>query len=211
MEPNTKINTFLIVKEKINKYIWERKGIHLASALIPLSYLLLSKLQFIFLVSFLLCFALIVEFLRFRNPTFQKLFFRFVGRLLWKEEDKRLTGATALLIGALICAIFLPKQIVITVLLFLAFGDTFAYLVGHTFGKIKICGEKTLEGTLAFLVVSIIIVFLVHNSNLFIGIIGAVVGCIVELFPWDIDDNLSIPLISGLVMEICLIVLNIKY
>jgi len=153
---------------------------------------------------------------------FKRLFFRFVGSLLWKEEGKRPTGVTTLLIGALICAIFLSKQIVITVLLFLSFGDTFAYLVGHTIGKIRVCGEKTLEGALAFLGTGIVIImwerlpsldslFSPHLSgepvNLLIGLIGAVAGCIVELLPWNVDDNLSIPIISGIVMQILLIIL----
>ena len=173
-----------------------------------MSYFLLSKLQFVLLVGSLLCLALIIEFLRFRNPTFRKLFFRFVGRLLWKEEDKRLTGATALLMGDLICAIFLSRPIVVAAMLFLALGDTFAYLVGHALGKIKVCEEKTLEGSLAFLVVGIVIVFLIPNFNPLIGIIGAVAGCAVELLPWDVDDNLSIPLISGLVMQVSSVLLG---
>ncbi|MDI6840813.1 MAG: hypothetical protein QMD71_08230 [bacterium] len=182
-----------------------RKGIHLTASLIPLSYYLFSRFQFITFISFIAVIALIMEYLRFKNIKFKSLFYRAVGKLLWDKESKTLTGATAFIIGALICAIFfLEKPVVVSALLFLTVGDTSAYLVGNTIGKIKIFGKKTLEGGFILLLVSIVIVRLIPGMKLTIGLIGAVVACIVELLPWDVDDNLSIPIISGAVMEFIL-------
>ena len=144
---------------------------------------------------------MVVELLRFKNPKFKTIFFKLVGNMLWKNEDRRLTGATTLLIGALVCALFFSKQVAITSLFFLAIGDTLAYVIGYSIGKTNIMGKKTLEGGLAFFTSSVIVVLIMRSINPIVGIAGAFIGCLVELLPWEIDDNLSIPIIAGVVME----------
>ncbi|MCK4352597.1 hypothetical protein KAW65_04235 [candidate division WOR-3 bacterium] len=194
----------IYMNSNINKYILARKGIHLGAALIPLSYYIFSRQQFIIFVSSLALTAIIIEVARFKNPKFKNLFYRIFGKLLWNNESKSLTSATIFILSSFICGIFFQKQVVITALLFLTFGDTISYSVGNTIGKIKIFGKKTLEGGIAFFLVSVIIAWLVQDMIFWVGLIGAVVACIVELLPWRVDDNLSIPIISGVIMELIL-------
>ena len=188
---------------KLNKYIWARKTIHLSSALLPILYYhFFSRRQFFFIVTVLLGIALLTEFLRFKNKKFAITFYKLFGNMLWKQEYHTLTGSTTFLIGALVSTVLFPKSITVTVLLFLTFGDTIAYFVGNTIGKIKIFGEKTLEGAIACFLMSFLIVLIIPDIKLWHGILGALIASIVELLPWRIDDNFSIPIISGALLQL---------
>ncbi len=187
----------------MNKYILIRKSLHILVGIIPLSYFLLTKTGFILLTGILLLFALVLEILRFKIPLFKKLFYKVVGNLLWDREKRVLTGATTFLFSSFICAIFFSKPVVIASLLFLAVGDTTAYLVGSTLGKRKVLGIKSIEGGLASFLISIPIIF-IAGLALPIGITGALMSSVIELLPLKIDDNLSLPLIAGAIMELIL-------
>jgi dolichol kinase len=75
-------------------------------------------------------------------------------------------------------------------------ADGAAAIVGKSFGRRRLIGKKTLEGTLALICVAFVV------SVWFVGwavaLIGAVIAGLVELMP--VDDNLSIPIFLGLAM-----------
>lgn len=190
---------------RLNKYIWIRKGIHLLAFILPLSYYyFFARYQFILISLILALIAGIIEFTRFKNVKFNLIFYKLVGNLLWQHESKTLTGSTTFIIGVLVSAIFFSKPVVVAVLLFLTLGDTIAYLVGNTVGEIRIFGKKTVEGAVAFLIISIFIAWAIPDIKFWPGLFGAIIACIVELLPWKVDDNLSIPLISGTTMQLLL-------
>jgi dolichol kinase len=110
---------------------------------------------------------------------------------------------------ALVLLIFLfPSPAVIMGILILGFGDPAAAIVGKNFGKTKIYCEKSLEGSLGFLLVS----FAVGLPYLFwrtpLGLLDATlcalsaafVGALTELVSEKVDDNLTIPLAVGFVV-----------
>ena len=78
-------------------------------------------------------------------------------------------------------------------------GDMSAALVGKMWGRTKLLGKKSLEGSAACFVVCVLIALV--KLNPVIAIIGALVATIVELIPFPIDDNLTVPLVSGAVMH----------
>lgn len=185
---------------RLNKYILIRKGIHLGVSAIPLSYYIFSRQRLLFIVVSLVIIALVVEVLRFRNAWFKAKFHSIFGRLLWEKERRALTGATFFLISAAVSIFFFSKPVAVAVLLFLAVGDTVAYIVRDIVGRVPLFGKMRPEGILASFLVCIPIVLLVPELPVKIGLIGVVVSSMVEVLPW-IDDNLSIPLITGIVME----------
>ncbi len=90
----------------------------------------------------------------------------------------------------------------------LGFGDPAAALVGRRFGRHKLVNNRSLEGTITFAVVSMLILFAVFSTlhaslgwtNIIaVSIASAVAGAIAELFSRRLDDNFTIPLVSGLV------------
>eukprot|EP00455_Lapot_gusevi_P002787 TRINITY_DN1114_c0_g1_i11.p1 TRINITY_DN1114_c0_g1~~TRINITY_DN1114_c0_g1_i11.p1 ORF type:complete len:124 (+),score=37.08 TRINITY_DN1114_c0_g1_i11:285-656(+) len=104
----------------------------------------------------------------------------------------------------LVITLFHPL-IAITSILYLIFGDLIAALVGISFGRVKIPGtKKSLEGSLAMLVICVLVgLFMFHSVPLseYLAFVGALVATLVELHPpFGIDDNLSIPFLSGLAL-----------
>jgi len=79
----------------------------------------------------------------------------------------------------------------------LAVGDSFSTLFGLKFGRHKIRKNKTLEGSLACFLGSFAVGLFFVNPIL--SITGAMAASIAELSP-KINDNLTIPLVSGIVM-----------
>ena len=90
--------------------------------------------------------------------------------------------------------------IAVAALLFLSIGDSFAAIVGKLFPIIRI-GNKTLSGTFSGFIVSSLFVLLVNQSILPIVILsGSIVAMVVELIPSRLNDNLTMPISSGLIM-----------
>lgn len=186
-----------------------RKLIHLFSLSIPIIYYFIPTKTSITILAALTIFALIIDSGRFFSKSFARLFYKIFGFLLRKHEldneKKNLTGATYVLISALLCAIIFPKVIFVTAFTILIISDTSAALVGRKFGKNKFL-RKSFEGTLAFFISASVVIFLTPKISYFpmeywIGIAGALVGAIVENVSYGFaDDNLSIPLSVGITM-----------
>lgn len=186
-----------------------RKLIHLFSLSIPVIYYFIPTSLSITILAILTFIALAIDLGRFFSESFAKFFYKLFGFLLRKHEvDERkrnLTGATYVLISALICAIIFPKVIFVTAFTILIISDTMAALIGRKFGKIKFL-RKSLEGTLSFFISASIVVFFTPKVGDFpteylIGIIAAFVGAIVENISYGFaDDNLSIPISVGFTM-----------
>tara|TARA_Y100000022_G_C12999391_1_gene261539 strand:- start:47 stop:430 length:384 start_codon:yes stop_codon:yes gene_type:complete len=118
------------------------------------------------------------------------------------EKKGEITGATWVFAGSLFTIILIPKPFCIVALFFLAVGDTFAALIGMSYPFIKI-GRKTLSGSIACFVTSCVIGLLFSFSlNISTIILGAFIATLTELSSIKINDNLSIPIFSGLSMYI---------
>ena len=112
----------------------------------------------------------------------------------------QLCGMSWLFIGYTIILVACDEYLVMLAMTVLVFCDAFAALIGQNFGKIKIC-EKTLEGTITFVLVGCVIVeifqhYLPGQFNSLHLIVAVIVAAITELISKNIrlDDNFSIPL-----------------
>jgi len=186
-----------------------RKLIHLFSLSIPIIYYFIPSSTSIAILFGLTIFALVVDGGRFISKSFAKIFYQAFGFLLRKheldKEKKNLTGATYVLLSALICALIFPKVIFVTAFTILIISDTTAALIGRKFGKRKFL-RKSFEGTLSFFISASIVVFFTPKVGDFpleymIGFIAAFVGAIVENISYGFaDDNLTIPISVGVTM-----------
>ncbi len=177
-----------------------RKSTHLAGLTIPVIYFFLDKPTMLIFVGLLTGFAFTVELTKWCSPRFADLFFRILAPLLRSHERKgAITGATYYLVSAFLCILFFAKVLAIVCIFFMVLGDTAAALVGKMWGKTKLIAGKSLEGSAACFIVCTIIALV--KLNPIIAIVGALVATLVELTPFPIDDNLTVPLISGAVMH----------
>ena len=187
----------------------KRKIIHLIGLLIPICYYFFRERDPIAIIILLSLTAIyfFLELLRLTNKRAQRYFLTHFSSLLRTHEKQKITGTGYYLLSGLLSVSLFKKELAIACLSFLVLGDMFAAIIGTRFGHKKIIAGKSLEGSLACfivcLVIGLFIAWLFPNYlNLKIIAIGAFVATIVELLPLGLDDNLTIPLISGLVMEI---------
>ncbi len=147
--------------------------------------------------------AIALEAARFRIPNLNRVLSRWLRPLLKSAEDRNLTGATYIAISALVAFLVFEKPVAIAAIFFLSLGDPAAALVGVRVGGPRILG-KSPWGTLAFFLVALAAAGVLSASDVLPfhwGLaVGAAVAALVELFPTRLDDNLTVPLVSGAVM-----------
>jgi len=121
------------------------------------------------------------------------------------EEQVREAAMTPFAIAVLLTILAVPKLAALIAIYTLAVADPLAAVVGIRFGRRRIAHNRTLEGSLAFLAVTVVVTALVLHwgtaasgptiagAAVAIGIAAA--GC--EILPLRIDDNLTIPIFVG--------------
>lgn len=113
-------------------------------------------------------------------------------------------GLIAYLIGAALVLILFEKDIAMASIMILALGDSFSRLVGP-FGRLKhpFNNTKFLEGLIAGLIAATL------GAMLFVSISEAIIasffamileGLDLKISKLKIDDNITIPLIAGMIM-----------
>jgi dolichol kinase len=112
-------------------------------------------------------------------------------------ETKFLSGPFWLFFAFGMTFLLFPLPIASAACTILVVGDAFSNIIGRRFGKIKIIGNRTIEGSLAFLVTAFAASLLFVSPAL--GFAGAAGGAIAELDGRP-NDNLLIPLVAACVM-----------
>ncbi|MBW2989001.1 phosphatidate cytidylyltransferase [Candidatus Woesearchaeota archaeon] len=179
----------------------KRKAIHVTILLIILLYSLLekniSKQMSLFVLVFILLFILLMEYIRLELnieiPVLQQI--------IRAKEERRMHGATYFLSATIISLAVFDFRIALAALLMAVFGDMFAAIIGHRFGKTLLFKNKTLSGCLAELVINLIVGLIVLN-NIYIITSMAFTATIVESFVSELDDNLFVPLFAGFVGQL---------
>ena len=180
---------------------WPRRLFHagVGTAIPVIAYFLPDPLP-VFFIGLLAAGSLALDLLRFRVSWLNRLFLYWLSLLLKKEEEARITGATYLLIAACISFLIYDKKIALAVLLFLSLGDPAAALVGKPTPGPRILGKSPV-GTVAFVGVSLLVLAVLATTGVlefqWVLVAAAVVAGLVELAPLPLDDNLTVPLISG--------------
>jgi len=187
----------------IIKSEFARKAIHLSNAIIPLSYYYFfsNKIDMIIVLASFLIFCFFIEIYRKNNLKLSRVFSNWFEFMMRDSEKKgELTGATWVFVGALFTILLVPDPFNIISLLFLSFGDTFAAIIGLKFPFIKL-GRKTLSGSIAGFFACLTIGLVIDIPITYeIIILGSFIAMFVEILPLPINDNVSIPIFSGLSM-----------
>ncbi len=184
----------------LNEY--KRKLIHLFNLAIPFSYLYVfpEKWVFVKLLSILMFLFIIFDILRHKVAWVKSLFTLFINSMLRShEQEGKLTGATWVMIGAVISIILFSKPVAIIALIFMSLGDSAAGLIGQRYGKHKIW-NKSWEGFFGGLFVCIIVGMNYSLLPMTISLSGAVAAMVMEILPIPLDDNFKIPLGAGAIM-----------
>ncbi len=150
--------------------------------------------------------VIVIDFMRLHINGIKEGFIIFFGSFLRRQELTKLSGATYLLLGCLVTSLLFRRPAVIAACTFVIVGDTFAALVGQNIKSPNISSNKTLLGSLSFLLtalLSAIILYFLPDSLPFSAlIIGAVSAALLEALPLPWNDNFSVPILTGIVISI---------
>jgi len=197
-----------------------RKAIHAGSAVFPVATVIVydlypasARLYLSGALAILAIVLLILDLLKARHSPFKSFMMRLFGKVLRKNElQGGMTASTVVVASAAFTILIFREEIAVVALLFLSLGDSAAALVGKHFGRIRLVGRRTLEGSLAALntclAVSLAVLWLSPEMGWYFTpltlLTGSVVATVSELVDLPLDDNFRIPVFAGLAMELVL-------
>jgi dolichol kinase len=178
-----------------------RKLYHLVGGLVLLSfYYLLGRDRALLFYAALFIVVLALDLMRLRMPAVNRFIFTRFRSFIRTSEEHKLTGTAPYVLGVGLTLYLYRTDLAALAICFLAFGDVAASTIGERYGRTKI-GNKSLEGSIAFVVAAVSAGFLLSLAGISViyGLIlaGAIIAASVELLPLPVNDNLVIPLVSG--------------
>lgn len=125
--------------------------------------------------------------------------------ILRDSERNKLAGSTAMLIGTTAIIFLFPRDVVLSTMLFFAVADPAASYFGVRYGRDKLIGNKSLQGTMAAFFACFFLALLyfyardLMRERLFIVcLLAAFAGAVSELIPVGrLDDNFIFPVLNA--------------
>jgi glycerol-3-phosphate acyltransferase PlsY len=199
---NIKKYNILGIKNE-NIILW-RVFIRPAAVLFPLLSYVISHDALILLIGIVLLISVIFDVLRLYVSKFASFFEKHFSKVYKKAEKKKVSSITGFLLGFFLTFFLFSREIAVTAVFFSIFGDMVAKFSGILFAKKKYY-NKSLEGAAGFFTSAFICVYFLSYLGVidfFPALIGASIATVVELLPLNIDDNISVPVISAFVMSL---------
>ena len=173
----------------------------MALALVPAAGWWLSFQVAVALCTLILAVSLAVEVARHRWPGLNRVLWQLLPTVFRSWEGRRVLGSTWFALGALLALLAFGRDVGGTAVLFLTWGDPAAEIVGRSFGPQT--GGKTMAGSLGCLAACLVAALVgigMGGLEPWTVLAGAVAATLVERWSPPPDDNLWIPVLSGLVM-----------
>ncbi|GAB5591301.1 Diacylglycerol kinase [Umbelopsis nana] len=170
------------------------------------------------------------EILRFTSSWFNSIYVAVLGPMMRKTEiSSRVNGVVYYLLGCIIVLYCFPKDIGSLSIVYLSWADPTASIFGRLFGQYTPkFSNKSLAGSLGAATVGALVTFQFYNHMMAHGyshpsytsnasvsltqlsLYGGFVAAFSEAIGGvaDVDDNLTIPVISGTLLWVALVVLG---
>lgn len=190
-----------------------RKIWHISTGSLALFFFLRSPLSQVWWASFIMGIAVAgftIDLVRNRVPGVNKFVLKVMGPLMRRSEREGISGLPFYALGVSISLFCFSRDIAVVSSMFLIFSDPISSFFGVLYGKDKILPNKSLQGAVAgFFTCYLITLFYAMNTTtlgthlLVYSIVAGLIGSASELVSaFNIDDNLTIPVLSGLGMTI---------
>ncbi len=191
------------------KHELSRKALHILALVIPAGMLVLDRNHSLLILGLASATALGVDILRARLAVVNYWILKIFGSLMRPGEKSDpeakviLNGSTWVLISAFLLVLIFPVHVAAVSFAMFIIGDGAAALAGRRYGRIFWGnGNKTLEGSAAFLGAAMLVVLIVPGVKFWIGAAGALAACLAEAMPGPLNDNLRAPLSAAVIMVI---------
>lgn len=185
--------------------LWRRLFHITAGSSIPIIGLLVNGSYIVVLSAALVGLAIGLELLRFAIPSLNRSLMSRLRYLFRPTEANKVTGATYMVIASLAAFLFFEREVAVAALLFNSVGDPLAGLVGSMARGPRLF-SKSWQGTATYLLAAVALAYLLFGTGqagpLWVLLVGAGVATLTELLPLPLDDNVSVPLVSGAVMAL---------
>jgi len=189
-----------------------RKIIHLSSVWMLFAiYFIPHNFVKLFFTVMLLAMVLFEIFVRY-IPSIRYVILKYARRIFRTNEISKdnlnITSSSYFVLAVVLANSFFSKEVAIISIAVMIFADAMAAVIGKKFGKTAIL-DKSLEGSLAFVVTSCALIYLLSTFfnmpipfyyNVSISVILAFVELISKKI--KIDDNLSIVISACLLINI---------
>jgi len=195
-------DTSTVDTRSLSKHDLIREVIHVGGFLVPVvsAYLSLSHLFIAFLISMVTLVYIMSELARmqgFNVPVTSTITW---NAAMAPEVYEFVTSPIFFAAGIVFALVVFPIHVGYAAIAVFTLGDGFATLFGKKLGRrvFPYNKGKMVEGTLFGFLLAF------FGAWLFVGplkaLVGAAVGMLVETLPTPVNDNLTIPTVSGLVM-----------
>ena len=164
--------------------------------------------EFTALVTFCVAIAgLLMDFTRLNFEQFNRFYIKYAGIVMRRSEANGFSGLPFYALGVSVSLYIFPEKLAVLSVLFLIFADPISSLIGIKYGRQKILPNKSLEGAIAGFVVCYLLtmghgfVTVGNEPKLVVfAFIAGLIGMASELVSGliEVDDNLTIPVLSGL-------------
>ena len=131
------------------------------------------------------------DIVRLRDTRLNTLFFRMFPALASPREAVGIASSTWYLVGVFLTYALFPMRVAVPGILVLALADPAAGTLGRLYGKRRL-GHGTWVGSAAFLAVAFGVLAL--HLGAAAGLAAALIVTMIEVVPWRLDDNLTVPL-----------------
>ena len=129
------------------------------------------------------------------------------GQFMRRQELHNLSSMSWLLLGSFITMVLFPADVVTLSLLMLAIGDPICNIIGIKYGKDKLIGAKSFQGTIAgFIACTIVsavyfkLIDIMTSKLLLVSVFSGLIGAFAEVIPINLDDNIIIPVVSSILL-----------
>jgi dolichol kinase len=199
-----------------------RKVWHMGMGLVIVYLYLLGIPQSNALLILSACLAgdLFIENARLRSPVINQRMMRLWGTIMRSHEVNQMSTIPHYIVAVILAIGLFPKPVAVLSILYLACGDPVASLFGILYGHKgpRFKNGKTLIGTGAGILVCTLISYfylqaisITHSNTviLMVSLLGGLAGGLAELIPFEIDDNFTIPVVSGFLLWLVFIAFGI--
>ena len=183
-----------------------RKLVHVFSLVIPILYFFTSRSTTLLILLPACVLSIAFDLIRFTgHDIWNRFLVKYLGFMLRPTEKIGFSGASYILTTDFLVILMFDKAVAISAIAFIVLGDASAALIGRRWGFHKY-GNKSIEGSLAFFISAALAAYgfhLIYGDAIpyIVGLSGALVATLVEAFTTRSDDNMTVPIVSGLYMQ----------
>ena len=214
MMANTESTNARPVKERTDLHISRKIFHNLGILIILVIYHNLSYKEAISVALFGTVGIVIFDVLRLKTNFFSDVTMKLFRRVMRENELNEWSATTYLMFGVTSVIFIFPREVATLAVGLLAFGDPISSIIGVQYGKDKILGNKSLQGTLAGFITCTIVSGLFYYSKglmlerlVLVSILSGIIGAIAELIPiGKLDDNFSFPVIAACLLYLLFMV-----